>query len=162
MTTNRVAVAAPSPLAAAAGARLAESGGNAIDAALAACLVAMVTEVGVVSPASGGYVTVQPADGAAPVTIDGGVEMPGRGLPADRFGRGTFDVTTGYGGGITMTVGHGSVATPGTMAAVDEAHRRYGRAPWSELMAPAVEVAKHGFPLGQASRHYLEFVHDSV
>ena len=29
-------------------------------------------------------------------------------------------------------------------------------------MAPAVEVAKHGFPLGQASRHYLEFVHDSV
>src|SRR6185503_16053236 len=40
--------------------------------------------------------------------------------------------------------------------------RRYGRAPWSELMAPAVEVAKHGFPLGQASRHYLEFVHDSV
>ncbi len=162
MTTNRVAVAAPNPLAAAAGARLAASGGNAIDAALAACMVAMVTEVGVVSPASGGYVTVQPADGVVPVTIDGGVEMPGRGMPADRFGRGTFDVTTGYGGGITMTVGHGSVATPGTMAAVDAAHRRYGRAPWSELMAPAVEVAKHGFPLGQASRHYLEFVHDSV
>ncbi len=72
----------------------------------------MVNEIGVVSPGAGGFVTVQPA-GGDPVTIDGWVEMPGRGLPAERFGHGVWDVTTEYGGGTTTTVGHGSVAHPG-------------------------------------------------
>ena len=64
---TRVAVAASSELATAAGVRLAESGGNAVDAALAAVLVAMVCEPGVCAPAGGAFVTVAPADGSAPV-----------------------------------------------------------------------------------------------
>jgi len=103
----RVAVAAPNTAAADAGVRVAAEGGNAVDAAIAATLVAMVNEVGIVSPASGGFVTLQVA-GGDPVTIDGWVEMPGRGLSADRFGRSVWDITTDYGGGTTTTVGHGS------------------------------------------------------
>ena len=79
MTNPRVAVAAPNATAAEAGVRLAAEGGNAVDAAIAATLVTMVNEIGVVSPASGGFVTLQVA-GGEPVTIDGWVEMPGRGL----------------------------------------------------------------------------------
>ncbi len=158
---SRVAVAAPNPAAAGAGIRLAAEGGNAVDAALAAALVTMVTEVGIVSPGAGGYVTVQPADDE-PVTIDGWVEMPGRGLPPERFGRGVWDITTEYGGGTTMTVGHGSVGTPGAIKALDVAHRRYGRAPWREVLAPAVEIARAGFPLGPTSAYYLSYVHEIV
>lgn len=159
---TRVAIAASNPLAAEAGLRLAEQGGNAVDAAVAAILVSTVCEPGVCSLAGGAFATVAPSDGSAPVTVDGNVEMPGRGLPAQRFGRGVREIRTDYGGGVTMTVGHGSVATPGALAALDLAHRRYGRVPWREVVRPAVEAARDGFPLRRASAYYLGYVHDSV
>ena len=49
-----VALAAPNEAAADAGEQVVRAGGNAIDAALAASLVTMVNEVGIVSPSSGG------------------------------------------------------------------------------------------------------------
>jgi gamma-glutamyltranspeptidase/glutathione hydrolase len=159
---SRVAVAASNSLAAGAALALAQAGGNAVDAALAAILVAMVCEPGICSPAGGAYVTVGPADGAVAVTFDGNVEMPGRGLPPEAFGRGLREVTTTYGGGLTTTVGHGSVATPGALAAIEQAHARYGHAPWREVVLPAAQAAREGFPLGAASAYYLGLVHDSV
>lgn len=158
---TRVAVAAPNEASAQAGVRLAAEGGNAVDAALAATLVTMVNEIGVISPGSGGFVTVQPP-GGDPVTIDGWVEMPGRGLPPERFGKGVWDITTEYGGGTTTTVGHGSVATPGALKALDLAHERYGRAPWHEVVQPAIEVARSGFPLSRTSAYYLGYTHEII
>ena len=67
----RVAVAAPNDLAASAGTRMAAEGGNAVDAAVAAAIVTMITEPGLVSLASGGFVTVQPENRSDPVTVDG-------------------------------------------------------------------------------------------
>ncbi|GAA1655472.1 hypothetical protein GCM10009744_54950 [Kribbella alba] len=161
MTSPRVAVAAPNAAAAEAGVRVAAEGGNAVDAAIAAIMVTMVNEIGVVSPASGGFVTLQVAGGEA-VTIDGWVEMPGRGLPTDKFGRGVWDVTTEYGGGTTTSVGHGSVATPGGMKALDLAHQRSGKAPWREVVRPAIEVAREGFPLSRTSGYYLGYTHEII
>jgi gamma-glutamyltranspeptidase/glutathione hydrolase len=158
----QVAVATTSELAARAAVRLAAEGGNAVDAALSAVIVSMVCEPGIVAPGAAGFVTVAPADGGPAVTIDGNVEMPGRGLPPERFGRGVLEVESGYGGGLTIVVGHGSVATPGAFAAYDEAHRRYGRAPWREVLAPAYEAARDGFPLGMSPAYYFTFVRDSV
>ena len=43
-----------------------------------------------------------PADGS-PVVVDGNVEMPGRGLPPERFGAGVREIHTTYGGGLTGT-----------------------------------------------------------
>jgi gamma-glutamyltranspeptidase/glutathione hydrolase len=162
VTSTRIAVAAPNELAAAAATRAAADGGNAVDAALAAVLVTMVTEPGLVSLASGGFVTIQPADGSVPVTIDGWVRVPGAGLPSGRLGRGVWDIYTPYGGGTTMTIGHGSVAVPGTLRALDLASRRYGRAPWGDVVGQAVEAARDGFTIGQATHHYLEYVHELV
>lgn len=157
-----VALAAPNEAAAAAGERVVLSGGNAVDAALAAALVTMVNEVGIVSLSSGGFVTVQPADGSDPVTVDGWMDMPGRSAAATSSGGGTWDVRTDYGGGVTVTIGAGSVATHGAVAAFEETHRRWGSLPWREVVAPAVEVARGGFRLGRASRYYLDFVHDDI
>lgn len=155
-----VALAATNAAAATAGERIAEAGGNAVDAAIAASLVTMVNEVGIVSLSSGGFLTVQPADGSSPLTIDGWMDMPGRAVP--QRGGGTWDVTTDYGGGVTITVGPGSVATHGAVAAMGEASERWGSLPWAELFGPAIETARNGFQLGTASRFYLDYVHESI
>ena len=155
-----VAVAAPNDLAAQAGIGVARDGGNAVDAAVASTLTTMVTEPGLVSLTAGGYVSIQPGDGD-PVTIDGGVEMPGRGLSPDRFGHGAWDVSTAYAGGTSMTVGPGTVATPGALKALERASQLHGSLPWSRLLEPAIEAAA-GFPHGSASHYYLSYVHDDV
>ncbi|WP_110183484.1 gamma-glutamyltransferase [Nocardioides solisilvae] len=156
-----VAIAAPNEAAADAGERAALAGGNAVDAAVAAVLVTMVNEVGLVSLSSGGFVTVQPPGSGPAWTVDGWMDMPGRGLDVPP-GTGTWDVHTSYGGGVDITIGPGSVAVHGALLALGEAHAREGSLPWAELVAPAVEVARGGFRLGAASRYYLEHVHDSI
>ncbi len=148
------AIAAPSPASAQAGLRMARAGGTAADAAVAAMVVAMSSEPGIVSPLGGGFVAVWPR-GGEPEVIDGNVEMPGRGLPQERLGSGLRKITTSYGGGVTMYAGHGSVATPGAFAALGEAHRRHGRLPWSDVLAPAIEVTTAGYRLGASAASYL-------
>ena len=156
-----VAVASSSPLAAAAGARVADAGGNAVDVALAAAMVSIVTEPGICSIGSGAFVTVWPADGDA-VTIDGNIEMPGRGLPPERLGGGVTEITMAYGGGVTTTVGHGSVGTPGALAAFELASQRYGRVPWREIVEPSYEHARDGFPMSPAAFYYFQYSHEAI
>jgi gamma-glutamyltranspeptidase/glutathione hydrolase len=142
---------------------VAELGGGAVDAAIAAMLVAMVNEPGMVSLGGGAFATVlPPGAGSEPVTVDGYVAMPGLGRRAGAGVPSVIDAYNSYGGGISLTVGPGSVATPGALAAFDEAHRRFGQVPWREVVAPALASAREGFVLGQAAGYYLPFVRDSV
>jgi gamma-glutamyltranspeptidase/glutathione hydrolase len=154
-----VAIAAPNEAAADAGEQIARAGGNAVDAALAAVLVTMVNEIGVVTLSSGGFVTVQPSGAEAAYTVDGWMDMPGR----DGVVRGgTWDVATQYGGGLDITIGPGSVAVHGAVAAMGEAQRRDGRLPWSEIVAPATAVARAGIRLSPPSRFYLAYVSEDI
>jgi len=156
-----VAVASGSQLAADAGARVAREGGNAVDAAIAASLVSCVAEPGVCSLGASGFLTIGPP-GEAPVMVDGAAVMPGTGLPESRFGQGSREVRLEYGGGMHTTVGHGSVAVPGNLAAYALASERYGNVPWRVLVEPAWEVARDGFPLSEASYLYLQLTHESI
>lgn len=158
---TRVAIAAPNEQAAAAAQAIVEAGGNAVDAAIAASVVAMVNEVGIVSLSSGGFVTMLSAEHHDAVTIDGWMDMPGR-EPHENDSTGTWDIWTEYGGGVDVTIGPGSVATHGAIAALGQAHERAGQLPWSELFVPAIESARRGIQLGAASRFYLDYVHDSI
>lgn len=156
-----VAVASSTKLAADAGAVIADAGGNAVDVAVAAALVSITTEPAICALGAGGFLTIWPARGD-PVTIDGYIEMPGRGLPAGRFGGGRRDVRIGYGGGVDLTVGHGSVGTPGGLAALAVASQGYGRLPWSDIVEPAYQDVKNGFALSLASYSYLEYAGEKV
>ena len=161
MSNERVAVAATGAQSLVAGLAVADHGGGAVDAALAAAFVALATEPGMVSFGGGAFVAVWPA-GGDPVVVDGNVEMPGRGLPADRFGSGVREVYTTYGGGVTMHAGHGSVATPGIVPAFEVAHDGFARLPWKRLVAPAVHAARGGYPMSTAASRYLGLVADGL
>ncbi len=161
MPKHRVAIASSSALAAQAGVEVAEKGGNAVDAAVAASLVQLVTEPGVVSLAAGAFIIVWRA-GERPTMIDGASEMPGRAVAPSQRGSGGIDVMLPYGGGTPSTVGYGSVATPGVIAGYDLATRRYGSVPWADLVAPAARVARQGFPLLSASARYLDHTHEGI
>ncbi len=153
-------IAAASVAAADAGAEVADNGGNAVDAAIAAVVASMTSELGIVSPGGGAFVNIWPASGH-PVVIDAYAEMPGRGRNGE-FASTTERVSMQYGGGMETIVGWGSVATPGAFAGFDLAHRSYGAAPWATLFEPSIGLANDGFAVSSASAHYLGYSHDLV
>lgn len=157
----QVAVASSTQVSADAAADVIAAGGNAVDAAIAASLVAVTTEPGICSLGGGGFITLWPP-GDEPITIDGNIEMPGRATPVEQLGRGAWEVSMEYGNGLTTLVGHGSVGTPGALAAYARASERYGKLPWSELLQPAIAVARQGFAMSQASYQYLQYSHECV
>ena len=158
---HRVGVSSTSRMAAEAGARIADEGGNAVDAAVAAVLVSLVTEPGVCSLGGGAFIMTALPGGEA-VMIDGYAEMPGRGLEPVHFGRGVHDVYLDYGGGLETTVGYGSIATPGAVAGLGLASATYGLLPWDRVMEPVIEWARDGFPLSRTSRMYLELCGEGI
>ena len=158
---TNIAVAAPNRPATDAALAVAQAGGSAVDAAIAAVMVAYVTEPGIVSALGGAFVNVWSADGS-PVVIDGNCEMPGRGLPRERFGQGLRELWLDYAGGITVYGGAGSAALPGSFAAFDLARDRFGRASLGDVLAPAISAARDGFELGSAAGSYMQLVGDPL
>ncbi len=157
----RVAVATTSQLAADAAAEVADAGGNAVDCAVAAAMFSVNTEPGVCALAGSAYVTVWPS-GADPITIDGNVTVPGKGLTPGYTIRGAVPVSMDYGGGIETLVGPGSVAVPGSLAALERAWQQFGKVGWQCLLDPAVRAARTGFPLSAACHYYLQYSGDVV
>jgi gamma-glutamyltranspeptidase/glutathione hydrolase len=156
-----IGIAAGSQIAADAGAAIANQGGNAVDAAIAATLVAMCTDIGVMAPGASGFITIWPPD-RPPVVIDGYAAMPGLGLPSDRIGQGAMTATFDYGGEMSTLIGYGAVATPGIFAALEMASQRYGSLPWADVVEPARHWIAQGFPLSGGAAEYLTYTHQAI
>jgi gamma-glutamyltranspeptidase/glutathione hydrolase len=156
----KVMTAAGSTIAADAAGAVADVGGNAVDAALAACIVSMCTEPGIIAPAAGAFITVW-EPGEDPITIDAYCEMPGRADP-DRIGTGRHEVFMTYGGGMRTNIGYSSVATPGAFAGFDIASKQYGAVPWAEILGPAIHQTRSGFPLPGVTARYWEHSHEAI
>ena len=158
---TQIAVATSSQLAADAAEEVASLGGNAVDCALAAALLTINTEPGVCALGGSAFITIWPA-GDEPVTIDGNVAVPGAGLTREQCGHGAVSVTLAYGGGITTLVGPGSIAVPGTLAAMEHAWKRYGSVAWATIFEPTIRACRDGFPLSAACRYYLGYSGDCI
>ena len=151
----RGAVAAGHPLTARAGARVLEEGGNAVDACVAAAFAAWVTESPLTGPGAGGFALVVPAQGVARIA-DFFVATPGLGRPTPE-GAEMHAIDVGFGGDSETTqvfrIGEASCAVPGAAAGLEAIHRAYGRLPWAELLAPAIELARGGVELTKPQAH---------
>jgi gamma-glutamyltranspeptidase/glutathione hydrolase len=93
--------------------------------------------------------------GRAAELIDGVDLLPQASRPPIQDSAAWRKVHVPYGDGIDVMVGHASVAVPGMLAAVDLAWRRYGRLPWSEIVAPALELARTKIPVSPTMAQWL-------
>jgi gamma-glutamyltranspeptidase/glutathione hydrolase len=136
----RGAIAAGHPLSAEAGARVLRTGGNAVDALLAAAFTAFVTEGPLTGPTGGGFALVHEPSGETTV-LDCFFAVP-------RVGLGEMEellIDFGDSGTQVFHVGEGSVAVPGLLAGLEEIHGRFATCEWSDLVEPAIALAREGF-----------------
>ncbi len=146
---ERFAVVCQSREAAAAGAAVLARGGNAVDAAVATAFAMAVTYPAAGNIGGGGFLVLfAPAreEGGAVVaetltTFDFRERAPARAHPRMFLDeKGEYDATRHH-------WSHLAVGVPGTVAGLGLAHSRHGRLPWQELLAPAVKLAREGFPV---------------
>ena len=162
MAKTKGVIAAGHPATAEAGRVILESGGNAVDAAIAAALAACVAEPCLTSLAGGGFMLVQRAEDAKPVVLDYFVSMPGKGLESE--GRQISDLTpceVDFGGTIQMFhAGPASVGVPGLAAGLWKAHERFGSIPMTELAKPAAQLARKGAVTNKQQAYIAEILRE--
>jgi gamma-glutamyltranspeptidase / glutathione hydrolase len=147
------AVAAGNRHSAEAGAWALREGGTAVDAALAATLAAFVTEGPLTGPAGGGFLLLREPSGDV-VALDCFFAVPSR-PPGEME-----EVVIDFGDASTQVfhLGEASVAVPGLVAGLVEAHARRGRLPWERLFVPALELAQRDVEVVAAQAVLLEIL----
>lgn len=139
-----------------AAAALLTAGGNAIDAVVAAAAASWVAEPCLTSAGGGGMLLM--GDGASWEAVDCFGMVPGTGLDAAR-NLDFHEIAVDFGPvRQTFHVGRGSVAVPGLLAGLLDVHRRAGRAPLTDVLAPAVHLARSGVALTEAIAFMLRII----
>jgi gamma-glutamyltranspeptidase/glutathione hydrolase len=156
-----VAIAADSPDTIQAGAMVAERGGNVVDIAVATAIAAAHTEVLMCSLGGSAFINIRMPAGEAEV-IEGADAMPLAAAGIRPEAASWRKASIPYGDGITVNVGHGSVAVPGMLRALETAWRRHGTLPWSEIMAPSIHFARQGATTNQTLAAWLQLAGEAV
>lgn len=131
--STRGVVAAGSPFAAQAGARILREGGNAADAAIATALALAVADPANNSLFGRCQIVVRASDGACRA-IDGASQAPA-GTPPRAGDHGARDAREGY----------RAVPVPGLPGALAKLHAAHGRIALARVAAPAAQLAEAGF-----------------
>jgi gamma-glutamyltranspeptidase/glutathione hydrolase len=133
-TSKSGLVVSVSPPATDVGVEILKRGGNAVDAAIAVGFAEAVTWPEAGNIGGGGFMLVYPGGGKEPVVFDFRETAPAA-ATKDLFANG---------------VDFHSVKTagvPGTVRGFELAHKRFGKLPWKDLVAPAIKFAEDGFPV---------------
>lgn len=140
VVVTRDMVAAANPLAAQAGREILATGGSAADAAVAVQLVLNLVEPR--NSGIGGGAFLVHWDGSNVVTLDGRETAPAAAKP-ERFLNADGKPMPFY----DAVVGGRSVGVPGTVRLLEAAHKRWGKLPWGQVIAPAIRLAGDGFAI---------------
>ncbi|MEN0050135.1 MAG: gamma-glutamyltransferase [Bacteroidota bacterium] len=140
ITEDSAMVVSAHPLASDVGAAILAKGGNAVDAVIAVQFALAVVYPRAGNIGGGGFMVIRQADG----TIDALDYREKAPAAADRdmYLDSAENVIKGL-----STIGHLASGVPGTVAGMWDAHKKYGKLEWPELVRPAYELAKNGFQL---------------
>jgi len=144
------AVAAPDEYAAKVAAEILKKGGNAVDAAVATAFTLAVTYPEAGNIGGGGFMTLY-VDGK-PYFLDYREVAP-KAATRDMYLDDKGEVVENL-----SLVGPRAAGVPGTVMGLWEAHQKFGKLPWSELLTPAIGYAKDGFTIAAKQYQYRDDV----
>ena len=148
---GKAAIASAYPLASDAGKEILAKGGNAFDAAVAVAAALAVVEPSSSGLGGGGFFLVRRASDGREVMIDLREMAPGaahRDMYLDKDG----NVVPGLSRDSALAAG-----IPGEAAGIAHLAKKYGKLPLSVSLAPAIRLAREGFPLYTRLRGGMEF-----
>jgi gamma-glutamyltranspeptidase / glutathione hydrolase len=136
-------------LASQAGRDILQAGGNAVDAAVAVGFALAVTHPEAGNIGGGGFMVFRFKDGTT-AAIDYREMAPGKASPdmylnSDRNPNSTLSDMGALASGV-----------PGAVAGMLEAHRKYGKLPLAQVMAPAIALARDGFIVDEYRHRSIE------
>jgi gamma-glutamyltranspeptidase / glutathione hydrolase len=126
------------PLATEAGLEILKAGGNAVDASIAVQFALAVVYPRAGNIGGGGFMVYRAHDGSTS-TLDFREKAPAaatRNMYLDEEGNVIPDLSA---------KGHLAIGVPGTVAGLQEAHKKYGKMPFADLIAPAIKYAEGGY-----------------
>ncbi len=146
------AIAAGHPLTASAAEEILRAGGNAYDAAIAATLMACVTEPVLCSLGGGGFLMAAPdasswasqhSRSTKPVLFDFFTQTPKKIISAEDAD--FYALSVDFGSTTQeFHIGNGSIAVPGLIKGLFAVHERYARLPMLQLAQQAINTAREG------------------
>lgn len=145
---NAGAVAAPDQYGAKVAAQILQAGGNAVDAAVATAFTLAVTYPEAGNIGGGGFMTLY-VDGK-PYFLDYREVAP-KAATKTMYLNEKGEVIENL-----SLVGTKAAGVPGTVLGLWEAHKRFGKLPWAELLTPAIGYAQQGFKVAGQQYQYRE------
>ncbi len=127
---KRAALSTAHPLATRAGLKVLQQGGTAADAAVTVACVLAVVHPQAGNLGGGGFLVYYDAKTRGIWTLDFRETAPREAV------RGLFDKFP--------AASARAAGVPGTVAGLDALHRKFGKKPWKDLLAPAIAVARDG------------------
>jgi gamma-glutamyltranspeptidase / glutathione hydrolase len=121
------------------GVEIMRQGGNAVDGAVATAFALAVTYPEAGNLAGGGFAVIRMPSGER-MALDFREVAPAaasRDMFLDADGKPTRD----------SLEGHRASGVPGSVAGLYALHQKYGKKPWREVVAPAIALARDGFPI---------------
>src|SRR3954471_1283032 len=152
---GKAAVASAYPLASEAGKQILAKGGNAFDAAVAVAAALAVVEPSSSGLGGGGFFLVRRASDGLEMMIDLREMAPGaasRDMYLDKDG----NPVSGLSRDSALAAG-----IPGEPAGLAHLAKKYGKLPLAVSMAPAIKLAREGFPLYTRLRGGMQFKKDA-
>lgn len=149
--TSSAAIAIPDNYGAEVAQDILALGGNAVDAAVATGFALAVTFIDAGNIGGGGFMTVKMDNDIA--FLDYREKAPLK-AHKDMY----LDAQGNVIDNITL-IGGQAAGVPGTVAGFWEAHKRFGKLPWNEVVKPAIDLAANGFlpaPILADSIHSME------
>src|ERR1700719_2438400 len=122
------------------GVQMMKAGGNAVDAAVATGFALAVVHPQAGNLGGGGFMLIRMADGhahfvdyreKAPAAATANMYLDAQGNVVEK----------------ASTVGYKAIAVPGSVAGMIYAEKQYGKLTLAQVMAPAITLARDGYPL---------------
>ncbi|WP_019990219.1 gamma-glutamyltransferase [Rudanella lutea] len=148
-------VATAHPEASRVGLEILKAGGNAVDAAVAVQFALAVVYPGAGNLGGGGFLVYRDKAGEAH-TLDFREKAPGK-ATRDMY----LDSAGNVRPGLSIS-GHLASGVPGSVDGMVQAHSRFGRLSWAQVLQPAIDLAERGFALTERDARGLNSIRQDL